>query len=64
MKIEAFIYDGNCNDIVVVYNNIDIESIINDIDITWKGEWDYATLEYEGYGTFIAHPDGTYEFQE
>lgn len=61
MKIEAFVYSEDGKEIgVIVYNDIDIESIINDIDITYKGDWDYASLEYEGYGTYIAHPDGTY----
>lgn len=62
MKIEAFVYSEDGKEIgVIVYNDIDIESIINDIDITYKGGWDYASLEYdEGYGTYIAHSDGTY----
>lgn len=65
MKIEAFVYGEGGKDMgVIVYNNIDIDSIINDIGITCKG-WEYASIECdEGYGTFIAHPDGTYEFQE
>lgn len=62
MKIEAFVYGKEGNNLgTIVYNNIDIESIINDIDITYKGVWDYASLEYdEGYGTYIAQSDGTY----
>ena len=65
MKIEAYVFDGKGNESIITYNNIDIESIINDIDITCKGVWDYASIECdEGYGTYIAHPDGTYELSE
>lgn len=61
MKVEAFVYDENGKDLgTIVYNGIDIESIINDIDITYKG-WDYASIEYDGGTVYIAHTDGTYE---
>lgn len=62
MKAEVFAYDENGKELgVIVYNNIDIETIIGDVDITYKG-WDYARIEYEGgYGMYIAHSDGNYE---
>ena len=65
MKIEAFVYDKDGKDLgAIVYNNIDIECIINDIDITCKGGWDYASLEYDEGVTYIAHADGSYELYE
>lgn len=58
MKIEAFVYDENGNESVVVYNDIDMETIVNDLCISFHN-WEYASIEYEG-GLCIAYPDGTY----
>ena len=57
MKIEAFVYDEKGNESVVVYNDIDLESIANDLCISFD-DWKYASIECEA-GTFIAHPDGS-----
>ena len=57
MKIEAFLYDHKGNESVVVYNDIDLESIINDLQISFD-DWTYASVESE-VGTYIVHPDGT-----
>lgn len=43
----------------MVYNDIDLESIINDLQISFN-DWEYATIECE-VGRYIAHPDGSYE---
>ena len=57
MKIEAFVYDEYANYLdTIVYNGIDLETIINDIDITCKG-WDLARIEYEG-GYCLVFSDG------
>lgn len=56
MKIEAFIYDSKGNESVVVYNDIDLESIVNDLQISYH-DWTYASVESEA-GTYIVHPDG------
>ena len=62
MKIEAFLYDENGAESVVVYNDIDIDTIVDDLCITCEN-WEYASIYYEG-GTCIAHPNGDYEFQD
>nr|DAF65838.1 MAG TPA: hypothetical protein [Caudoviricetes sp.] len=63
MKVEAFVYGKDGKDMgVLVYNNIDIESIINDLQISF-GDWGYASIECEA-GTYMALPNGWYEEYE
>lgn len=63
MKIEAFLYDEKGNESVVVYNDIDLESIVNDLQISYD-DWKYACVECE-IGKYIVHPDGdTCEYVE
>lgn len=62
MKIEAHVFDGRSNESIVVYNDIDLESIVNDLQISFDN-WMYASIECEGE-TYIAYPDGLYELYE
>lgn len=62
MKIEAFLYDSKGNESVVVYNDIDMATIVDDLCISFD-DWTYASIEYEG-GYCIAHPDGDYFMEE
>lgn len=56
MKIEAFVYDENGNESVIAYNDIDIDTIVYDLQITFN-DWDYAYIEWEG-GCCLAFPNG------
>ena len=62
MKIEAHVFDGRSNESIVVYNDIDIESIVNDLQISFN-DWEYASIECE-MGTYMALPNGWYEEYE